>query len=331
MLTTVKSASVAIMIVLGSVCGPTDAHAWNATGHQIVGGIAWDHMTPGARRHVIERLLAAPKDACMLDLLSTDTSRPVEARQREFFMLASTWPDIVRRRGDDDVRACTRFHRRDWHFINYFWTGVSGATNEDRPRDLADPVTPELNAVERLRLLRPFAACTTPACGTLAADRATSLAWILHIVGDIHQPLHTTARVTNQADERAGDQGGNLFKLDSSPNPLSLHGYWDGIVDRAVPRLPNETTDERAYLARVTSMIVAAHPRASMTARLKSADVAAWSLEGLALTKQHAYPATLRRGQMPSAAYRANAARIALEAVALGGYRLADLLNQMFG
>jgi S1/P1 Nuclease len=320
-----------LAVALALLCSPPDASAWNTTGHHMVGRIAWDHLTPAARLAVVERLLQAPRDSCLLDLFSNDTSRPPGERQREFFMAAATWPDIVRPRGDADSRACTRFHRRDWHFVNYFWEGVSGATNGTRPRDRGDLVTPELNAPERLRILRPFAACATQACGTTAADRATSLAWILHLVGDIHQPLHTTARVTTRADEQAGDRGGNLFRLESSAMPLSLHAYWDEIIDRAVPRQASEQGDDRAYVARVAAMVVATHPRASMVTRLTPGDFEAWAREGLAITKRHVYPATLRRGQMPSAAYRANAAKIAFEAIALGAYRLADLLNQMFG
>jgi len=287
-------------------------------------------MTATTRQNVVALLRTAPQDACLLDLFSTD-SRPLEERQREFFLLAATWPDIVRPRDDDDERACTRFHRRDWHFINYFWQGISEATNDDRPEDRDDLETPELNAVERLRLFRPFASCATPSCGTSQADRATTLAWMLHIAGDIHQPLHTSARVTTRVNEREGDQGGNLFKLDTSNNPLSLHSYWDGIVDRSIPRQSNENNDNPAYLARVATRIVTAHPRASMVARLKSGDFKAWSLEGLEITKKDVYPDTLKRRRAPSDTYRNNASTIALEAIALGGYRLADLLNQMFG
>ena len=42
-------------------------------------------------------------------------------------------------------------------------------------------------------------------------DKAIAIAWIMHLAGDIHQPLHTSARVTDL--EPKGDQGGNLFLL----------------------------------------------------------------------------------------------------------------------
>lgn len=317
-------ATVALVLLL-----PAPLFAWNATGHQLIAAIAWDRMTPAARQQAIALLRSAPADACLLDLFPTD-SRPLEVRQREFFVRASTWSDLVRP-GRNDMRPCTRFHRRDWHFINYFWSGVSGGTGSNQPTNRTDIDVPTDNIVERLVFLRPLVACQAAPCGSPRAAQATALAWMLHLVGDIQQPLHATARVTTQPDERRGDQGGNLFKLGPPSNanpPLSLHSYWDGIIDRAVPRLPNE--GEQAYVARVGAAIVLKHPLAQMSARLKSGDFAAWSSEGFDTTKRAIYPSTLTRGQMPLPAYQRNALAIAQEAIALGGYRLADLLNQMF-
>jgi truncated hemoglobin YjbI len=314
-----------------AIVGQREVLAWNATGHQVVARIAWDNMTATARQNVITLMRTAPQDSCLPELFSNDSSRPLEERQREFFMLASTWPDIVRPR-DNDTRPCTRFHRPNWHFINFFWSGISGATNAaDRPRNRDDVDTPELNAVERLGVLRPFAVCAAAVCGTTQAERATIVAWILHIVGDLHQPLHTSARVTARVDEREGDRGGNQFKLDASATPLSLHGYWDGILDRALPRQANETGNDAAYFARLATLIVAAHPRSTMVARLKPGEYNAWALEGFATTKNEVYPFALKRRQMPDTMYRSRALTISQEAIALGGYRLGDLLNQMFG
>ena len=319
-----------VLTLIVALVFPQSVLAWNATGHQVVAGIAWDNMTPMARQNAIALLQAAPQDACLLELFPND-SRPVAERQREFFMRASTWPDIVRP-SEEDTRACTRFHNRDWHFINYFWEGISGATGANAPEEREDIETPEINAVERLKLFRPLVACGTPACGTSREERATTLAWILHLVGDIHQPLHTSARVTSRPREREGDQGGNLFKLGPNNDSLSLHSYWDGIVDRAERRLPEEEGNNHAYLNRIIRMITQDHPRnPAMVNRLRSGDFEAWSLEGFETTKSVIYPSSLERAQMPSNAYRGIAFTRSKEAIALGGYRLADLLNKMLG
>ena len=319
-----------VLTLIVALVLPQSVLAFNATGHQVVAGIAWDNMTLTARQNAIALLQAAPPDACLLDLFPND-SRPLADRQREFFMRASTWPDIVRP-SEEDTRACTRFHRRDWHFINYFWQGISGGSGPNAPEDREDIEMREVNAVERLQLFRPLVACGTPACGTPREKRATTLAWILHLVGDIHQPLHTSGRVTTRPLEREGDQGGNLFKLGPFNDSLSLHSYWDGIVDRAEPRRPEEMSNNLAYLNRIVGMIMQEHPRSPViVSRLRSGDFEAWSLEGFETTKRVVYPASLQRARMPSDEYRRIAFRTSKEAIALAGYRLADLLNQMLG
>jgi hypothetical protein len=310
------------------------ASAWNGTGHQIVAGIAWDNMTETARRNAIELLQQAPDDACLLDLFPND-ARPLAEREREFFMRVATWADIVRpfnKPNQPDTRACTRFHRGGWHFINFFWSGLSGASGANAPHDRTDIPVPELNAVERLDLFRPIAVCSAAACGTTPAERATTLAWIIHLTGDIHQPLHTSARATTHAGEEKGDQGGNLFKLGTDPEKSpSLHSFWDGIVDRSIQRTEEEKTKNIVYLDRVIGVITQDHPRSSVSeSDIHSFDPDEWAHEGLVTAKKSIYPATLKREKLPSEGYRKMAFDTSDAALALAGYRLADLLNRMF-
>ena len=114
-----------------------------------------------------------------------------------------------------------------------------------------------------------------------ARDRAVGVAWLLHLAGDIHQPLHCSARVTDK--EPRGDAGGNTFKLGPLPNSDdrdNLHRYWDGALDKAVPRKANEGTS--AHLARAAAAAVKAHPKASMADRLKPGQFEEWCRESVA-------------------------------------------------
>ena len=303
-------------------CLPQSALAWNATGHELVAGIAWDNMSPDAQQKAIAILKSAPKDACLLELFPTD-NRPLAERQREFFMRAATWPDVVRPKGQNDPRACTRFHQGDSHFIDRFWKGVSGASGNDKPTDDTDIPIAATNAVERLTTFRGTVNCDT--CGT-AAERATQLAWILHLTGDIHQPLHAESRVTDA--HPGGDRGGNDFLL--APKSISpLHTFWDRIIDNSILETPAEkpTAKQIVYLDRVIGMIVHDHPKASEAVRLKPGDFEAWSREGFETAKSAAYPASLHEKQTPAPAYKKNVFSIADEAIAIAGYRLADLLD----
>ncbi len=297
-------------------CLPQSALAWNGTGHELVAGIAWDNMSPDTQQKAIALLKSAPKDACLLDLFPGD-SRPLAERQREFFMRAATWPDVVK------SGACTRFNQGNWHFADRFWKGVSGGTGSDTPTDDSAIPMAATNAFERLTALRGTVNCDT--CGT-PAERATQLAWILHLTGDIHQPLHAEARVTAASPQ--GDRGGNDFVL--APKSISpLHTFWDRIIDNSILDKPAEK--QIAYLDRVIAMIVNDHPKASEAARLKPGDFEAWSREGFETAKSVAYPASLHEKQTPATAYKKQVFSIADEAIAIAGYRLADLLDTTLG
>jgi hypothetical protein len=304
-------------VFLGVVVFSSQSLAWNGTGHQIVARIAWDNMTETARQNVVKLLMQAPANACLRDLFPT--TGDVQQRPREFFVRVATWPDVVRPRDSQDTRPCIQFHQRDWHFVDHFWKGVSGSPNTP-PTDLPKPIAP-VNAVERLLFLR--AASINPALP--AQNRAMSVSWLMHLVGDIHQPLHTSGRVTQFPNEQDGDGGGNDFKL--APD-LSLHSYWDGIVDRAHPKQAQESFP--LYIERVAKEFELANSKTSFTQPLPN-QFDKWALESLENAKSSAYPQELLRNQMPDANYQGTAFRIAQVEITEAGYRLADLLNCLFG
>jgi hypothetical protein len=304
----------ALLLTLSILSAPATTLAWHSTGHKLVAKIAWDNMTPKARQNVVDLLLQAPKDACLKQLFSKGTSATLDKRQRDFFVVVATWPDIVRPQtqsdGSPDPRPCTKYHRRDWHFVDHFWKGTSGSAT-DPPTDLPMPIA-QVNAVERLGIFGKAVVSNTA-----AADRAIDLAWILHLVGDIHQPLHTSGRVTNFSHESDGDAGGNEFLLKGD----TLHGFWDGIVDNL---------ESSVGINKLSENFEADFPRANFT-NLESGQFERWAFESLEKAKTTAYPAKLKRGVTPSKAYRTTVFNVSEEAIADAGYRLADLLNKLFG
>jgi hypothetical protein len=231
-------------------------------------------------------------------------------RQREFARRASTWPDLVRYPEPAERHA---YHRPAWHYRNFYWRPSASG-----PVDLPTmPVNPE-NAVERLEYFRTLLTDT----GGPVGARAVGLAWVLHLVGDIHQPFHCSSRVTPR--EPDGDLGGNLFRL--GPWTDNLHSYWDGMLDRAVQRRTDETTG--TYLARAAALVVARHPRILLVDDLKPGKFEDWARESLAEAKA-AYPPAVRRGRDPSPAYAQMAVRVAMERAARAAYRLAALLEEL--
>jgi hypothetical protein len=72
------------------------------------------------------------------------------------------------------------------------------------------------------------------------------------------------------------------------------------------------------------------HPSSQFTARIKPGQFADWAHEGLTASKTIVYPSTLKRNEAPSKQYQKQADKYSEEAIALGGYRLAQMLDQIF-
>jgi osmotically-inducible protein OsmY len=292
--------------------------AWDDTGHKLAAYIAWEQMSPQAREKATKILLSAPEDSD-LSVFYLQDSRSAAAKQRELFMIAATWADIVRNK--DFKNRYAKYHHGTWHYLDTFWREVNGKI-EAVPELQSD----KENAVERLfafdKMLRDASASDS--------DKAIALAWILHLGGDIHQPLHDSARVTQ--DDLKGDQGGNLFMLSpkdaKGDDRLNLHWYWDSIIGRNVPRV-NDACDSD-YLPAIAQQMMKKYPFAKMQSRLEIGKFDEWQKEGFQIASTKLYPASLKFGEMPAESYKRMAFEIAQEQIALAGYRLGEMLNQIF-
>ncbi len=293
--------------------------AWDDTGHKITTYIAWQQMSAAARENAIKVLMSAPEDSD-LSVFYPAGSRSKEAKQLELFMIASTWSDIVRDR-NFKVRN-EKYHHGTWHYLDTFWRDANG-----RPEIVSELKPDDENAVERLfffdKLLRDSSKGND--------EKAIALAWILHVGGDIHQPLHCSGRVTDV--EPKGDQGGNLFDLTPKDTPRekreNLHYYWDSIITKSVPR-QNDACDYD-YIPSVANKIMKKFPAAKMTERLKLGKFDEWQQEGYQLAIKEVYANGLKRFETPSASYQKRALQISNEQLALAGYRLGAMLNQIYG
>lgn len=308
-----------LLIFVITVASLASVSAWDDTGHKLVAYIAWEQMSPQAREKAIKILLSAPEDSD-LSVFYLQDSRSAAAKQRELFMIAATWSDIVRDKNFKNRYA--KYHHGNWHYLDTFWREVNGKV------ELVPELQPDKeNAVERLfvfdKVLRDASASD--------ADKSIALAWILHLSGDIHQPLHDSGRVTKY--DPKGDQGGNLFMLSpkdaKGDDRLSLHWYWDSIVGRNVPRV-NDACDSD-YLPAIAQQMMKKYPFAKMQNRLEIGKFDEWQKEGFQIASTKLYPASLKFGEMPSESYKKQAFEIAQEQIALAGYRLGETLNQILG
>ncbi|MBC7807445.1 MAG: S1/P1 nuclease [Akkermansiaceae bacterium] len=299
---------------------PRTARAWGEVGHKVVARIAWNNMKPDTRAKLISLLNDAPKDADLASLRPSGLSE--EDANRALFEAAACWPDIVRaQKTDAEKTRRAKYHHSPWHYYDvYFEQTADGAIKERTDKKNA----PE-NSIERLGVLTAQLGNTALPAG----ERAVALAWIEHLVGDVHTPLHNVARVS--AAEPDGDQGGNLFKLEENPAPgkqyaTNLHSFWDDLPESQFPLSPGE--DPEARVGRVAQAATFLLPKAlfERAGLTQTAQYAQWNREGAEVAIAKVYP-NLKRNQLPDAPYTQEAKNTAVIALAKAGYRLAATLE----
>lgn len=270
-------------------CISVSAFAWIDTGHMVVAAIARKNLRPEVLAKV-DALLKIGGDDKTQDMLG-----------------AACWADDVKR----DRKETGPWHYSDQHFR------TDGKTDNNQP-DKENVVW----AIDRFRK-----ELGDPAKSE--GDRAEALRWLLHFVGDIHQPLHTVAHDSDQ--EPNGDKGGNDFKIISPASmsdmarPLTnLHILWDfscGLYRGTERPLTQNGLDKINGLA---DEISKEFPESSMR-EARSLDTGLWMKEGLALAKSDVY--NLTPNTAPSEEYMKKGQEVCKRRLALAGYRLARLLN----
>jgi hypothetical protein len=139
---------------------------------------------------------------------------------------------------------------------------------------------------------------------------------LLHLVGDVHQPLHATSRFSSQDQE--GDAGGNFVKVCQGQNCKgSLHSLWDDALG---------TSNKPADVIAVGKTLVP--PNAQLA---KTKDAQKWIDESFVLAQSKAYVSPIKDDNGPftlTPKYKSAVKKTAAERISLAGVRLANLLNQ---
>ncbi len=292
------------------------AYPWNSAGHKAVAYIAWQQMTPSARERVIKILRDAPEDSQLSAFYMSYGSQSVFARQRDFFMTAAVWADMIKDR-DLETRN-KKYNNSNWHYFDTLWTEKNGKVTILPAGNEGGHLMEKLADFDKV--IRSNAS---------NEEKAIAIAWLEHLIGDLHQPLHTTARVLGGENDK-GDQGGNLFSLTpkGAKEKLNLHSFWDGILEQTTP--DSDDLCDSDYLKPIVESIMAEYPYSKLQGRLADDKFDVWEKESVDIATTEVYKG-LKRYEMPSDKYKKKALDIARERMALAGYRLADLFNDVFG
>jgi hypothetical protein len=216
---------------------PTPAQAWHEVGHQSVALIAYRQLSATDQKKVQDILKKHPHFDIFLSPKITGV--PVDAIPDEWVVMqAAIWPDWVRNprsAGSAAAKIKSEFSHPDWHFVNLAITDFDGADDETKMQIITNSKKGKGEALQRLpELLKglntnmDLSGVVSSGTSTVDADgaRAIALCWVLHLVGDIHQPLHAAALFSK--DSLTGDAGGNGFIIRWENRVTDLHSIWDG-------------------------------------------------------------------------------------------------------
>lgn len=290
------------------------ARAWDPLGHMLVAQIAQSQLTPAARAE--------------LDAVLARFNQREKADAPYDFVIAACWMD--------DIRSRTK-EFNEWHYVNLPFT------REGTPLPTGSREAPDV--------VWGIDYCTGIIRGTgtdATIDRDQAIVMLLHLVGDVHQPLHATSR--------GDDMGGNRVKVTNLKDPLSdlvfskggnLHFFWDSayrrvyqagkatvlyeapLYDRFKPVAGHEMC--REIINREAAALMKRYPVGSMTA--PQGDAATWALESHQAGFDVAYgklPSGPPNGPLALPSLYVEGARPLAEArIALAGYRLGALLNAL--
>ena len=254
----------------------TCGYAWNGAGHKLVAQIAYDNLSPHA------------KSMC---------GQIFQIRERDlevYFVTASTWLD--------DIRKRNVYQFAKLHYIDIPFTKDKSKLPKIKPRNA-------LWAIKQAILV----------LSSNKSDKANKFLYLkilIHVVGDIHQPLHTATKVSRSFPK--GDLGGNLYLFSKSPYGKNLHQYWDN----GAGFLTNKSLQETKLSARILE-------KKFPCSQVKPQKPEAWINASHFIAVNQVY--SLRTHKQPNSNYLSNTRLITQQQIALAGCRLASVLNGLAG
>lgn len=284
---------------LGAVLPLAPALAWGPNGHAIVADIAEDKLTP-ATSAAVHALLAS-------------------GGYQSLDQIAS-WPDTI---GHLPADKGGEPDSLPWHYVDIPLKADAYDPQRDCPHDACV-----------LAKIPEFAHILADRTQDQAV-RLRALKFLVHFVGDIHQPLHA---------EDNDDKGGNLVKVTyfgyaGGPRGLNLHSVWDeSIIDHELSLVvaPDYSIDfakARAAAGPLETAITPAETAAWTPADIGGA-VASHSLEWA--LESHSLAATVAYAKLPAGnpapladAYEAEAWPVVRTRLEQAGVRLGALLNAL--
>jgi hypothetical protein len=309
-----------VLLALASLGQPV--FGWNSFGHMVVASVAYRNLDSQTQAKVATLLALNPSFKTWSSKIPGGTAK--DDRARMIFMLAATWPDAIKSDskyhddGDDGGNRPTGpnaaqntgyddFNRHKyWHFVDTPFSQDG--------TDVSSLKIPTPDAETQIAAFRTVLKSATASTNLKSYD----LVWLLHLIGDVHQPLHSATRVS--AADPQGDNGGNNVKFCAASAATcsgELHAFWDDILGTSSAVASADT--------------FAAGLDAASTSSSDVADAQTWITASFKLAQSQVYiePVGVSDGPFKATDTYTGAARtLAKSQVALAGARLAEVLKE---
>lgn len=279
------------ILVFACLLSVETVFAWGQNGHRIVAQICYDNLSPTSQQKVSSIL------------------------GDNYITQIATWPDFIRSESNWDFT-------KPWHFIT-----IDPSKNvEDILREGAKNQTID-NVIEAIELMKAILNNDTAARNKfkqLMDDNkveplsgsidATALAFLVHFIGDIHQPMHVG---------KNEDFGGNKIIVDFFSTPSNLHSVWD-----------SDIIEQEGLSFSEFATFVNKHEMATKS-KCEKDPITKWASESVLLREEiynTLYNTTNRDSGLPSMSYQYQHDYLSkLEGrLAKAGYRAAAILNTIF-
>lgn len=220
------------------------------------------------------------------------------------FLYTASWADIIRYKGD---------HRFDsWHYIDLPISVGGAPTIPSKAKNVVWAVG------KSVRVLKSKYSSEE--------KKRMYLKLLVHFVGDAHQPLHAVNRFTWK--NRQGDKGGNIYYvINPHRKKVSLHSFWDsglGIFRYYDKRFPRRNLK----IKKIARKIERKYPHNKFGIIQIYRPPMAWVEEGRYLAKTFVY--NVQENGAPNGYYVSHGQQIVEQRLALAGYRLAHILNDIY-
>ena len=270
------------------------ASAWSCNGHMTVAQIALD-----------SGIMSANTIAAVNELVSL--LAPTYPATGATFQEIACWADDIRSK--EPATA-------GWHFVDFPVCRLAVKADCTQPSENNNVVWAIDTAEAELE-----------ASATAQQEKARQVRFLVHFVGDLHQPLHASTYFSSQFPPPSGDRGGNSWRIAGAAPATELHALWDeGLGQWASQFRRPMNASGFAWVAALSSKVRNLYPASSLGPEIAETNVTAWAVESHAFAESFVYTAPQAPAKI-SAEYIATGQGIVLKQLAIAGYRLASALE----